>query len=210
VSKEHASDFHWKSIHLDEVGILHVYVSSDEWNAYQALTSKNCDHSANALRERILNDGGTAWYKQCLNCGRAASQAIKRQPNQEIEKWDVNLVKVFDDKIDKQKKALEKIFISRTAEIQTGSSRSYEDYLQSEVWREKRLLVLQRDNFICQGCLKVSATEVHHLNYEDVPNELLFDLISLCSSCHKRAHRREIERTERLKAAEKASLEKEE
>jgi hypothetical protein len=210
VSEEHASDFHWKSIHLDEVGILHVYVSSDEWNAYQELTSKNCDHSASALRERILNDGGVAWYKQCLNCGRAASQAIKRHPNQEIEKWDVNLVKVFDDKIDKQKKALEKTFISRTAEIETGSSRSYEVYLQSEVWREKRLLVLQRDNFICQGCLKVPATEVHHLNYEDVPNELLFDLVSLCSSCHKRTHRREIERAERLKAAEKASLEKEE
>ena len=36
---------------------------------------------------------------------------------------------------------------------------------------------------ILSGCLR-SANQVHHLSYQHVGNEPLFELISVCSACH--------------------------
>lgn len=66
--------------------------------------------------------------------------------------------------------------------------KSYELYLMSDAWKEKRKLALLRDNYLCQGCLKERATEVHHTTYNNLHNEFLFELISLCNPCHERYH----------------------
>lgn len=60
----------------------------------------------------------------------------------------------------------------------------YIPYLKSKEWKTKRLLVLKRDNYVCQSCLKSKATEVHHLTYKHVFNEPLFELVSICNPCH--------------------------
>ena len=60
----------------------------------------------------------------------------------------------------------------------------YRPYLKSKEWKDKRLLVLKRDNYVCQSCLKSKATEVHHLTYKHVFNEPLFELVSICNPCH--------------------------
>ncbi len=61
----------------------------------------------------------------------------------------------------------------------------YIPYLKSKEWKAKRLLVLKRDNYLCQACLKSKATEVHHLTYKHVFNEPCFELVSICNPCHK-------------------------
>jgi hypothetical protein len=66
----------------------------------------------------------------------------------------------------------------------------YDAYLLTEAWRTKRVQVLKRDNGLCQGCLKRQATQVHHLTYDHVGDELLFELASICDECHERAHAR--------------------
>ena len=45
-------------------------------------------------------------------------------------------------------------------------------------------------NFICQICRKRPATEVHHLTYERVFNEMACDLLPVCSACHRAIHYR--------------------
>jgi len=86
-------------------------------------------------------------------------------------------------------------------------------YLGSNEWKEKREIILKRDNYICQDCLKIShlilkelikkitflkdikidinikASQVHHLNYDSLhtPQEIN-DCISLCEYCHKIKH----------------------
>ena len=65
-------------------------------------------------------------------------------------------------------------------------------FYHSSAWRRVRKLALQRDNFICQHCLKLGrikpATEVHHIKpLRDYP-ELSLDvsnLIGLCWECHE-------------------------
>lgn len=65
--------------------------------------------------------------------------------------------------------------------------RNYGLYLQSEEWREKREHVLRRDKRECQLCGEL-ARHVHHLTYERIYNEPLYDLVSLCASCHDMIH----------------------
>lgn len=62
--------------------------------------------------------------------------------------------------------------------------RKYEAYLKSAQWLALRRAVFDRDKGICQACLSGKATEVHHLNYDHVFNEPLFDLVSVCEDCH--------------------------
>lgn len=65
-------------------------------------------------------------------------------------------------------------------------------FYQSRAWRNTRKLALQRDNFLCQHCLRkkriTPATEVHHKKeLEDYP-KLALDLDNLeclCWDCHE-------------------------
>jgi len=60
----------------------------------------------------------------------------------------------------------------------------YQIYLSSKRWEVKRQKILERDKYLCQSCLELGATEVHHLSYDRVGCELSQDLVSLCSDCH--------------------------
>jgi len=66
-------------------------------------------------------------------------------------------------------------------------------------WKQKRNIILDRDNNKCVICQDVHVLQVHHRQYHfinrlnkfkepwDYPNELL---ITLCAACHKRGHRK--------------------
>ena len=64
----------------------------------------------------------------------------------------------------------------------------YENYLQSDDWREKRRLVLRRCGNICECCLQNDAIQVHHTNYKTLFDEVAWDLKGVCITCHKRLH----------------------
>lgn len=64
----------------------------------------------------------------------------------------------------------------------------HQQYLKTSAWRELRVKVLERDNYICCRCKTNPATEVHHKTYERWMEELLTDLESLCEICHEAHH----------------------
>ena len=66
----------------------------------------------------------------------------------------------------------------------------YDRYMQTPEWKERRQLVLKRANYVCEGCGKAKATEVHHLTYERLGKEMLFDLVAVCDECHRKIHPR--------------------
>lgn len=64
-------------------------------------------------------------------------------------------------------------------------------YIKSKQWEAKRQLVLTRDNNQCQHCNSKGngkSLHVHHLTYKNFKNEPLEDLVTLCDSCHSKAH----------------------
>lgn len=77
----------------------------------------------------------------------------------------------------------------------TTTRMPYDDYLQTDVWRELRNERLRLDHYQCQYCGTAQNVEVHHLRYpleawgtEDVET----DLITLCSTCHAETHKHDI------------------
>lgn len=72
--------------------------------------------------------------------------------------------------------------------IQEDSKADYQNYLNSEEWKDKRRLVLMRDNYNCNDCAN-RAREVHHLTYDNLHTEKeIDDCISLYSRCHRNRH----------------------
>jgi hypothetical protein len=68
---------------------------------------------------------------------------------------------------------------------------AYAWYLGSAFWRERRDFILHRAGHTCEKCGKRRATEVHHLTYLRVFQELPSDLVALCKPCHTEIHWRQ-------------------
>src|SRR5687768_778426 len=66
----------------------------------------------------------------------------------------------------------------------------YKKYLASDDWKIKREAVLQRAGGFCEGCRSRMATQVHHLTYQHVGYEYLWELVAICRPCHDRLHKR--------------------
>jgi len=69
------------------------------------------------------------------------------------------------------------------------------DFYASRAWAIKRRAILRRDGYKCRECARYGrqreAVTVHHIAHlEDHPELALKDdnLISLCASCHNKAH----------------------
>lgn len=78
---------------------------------------------------------------------------------------------------------------NRREEEREQYTKQYRAYLQSPEWREKRNRVMRRAGGRCEGCGERSATEVHHKTYDRVFDEMLFDLVAVCSPCHRKFHK---------------------
>jgi hypothetical protein len=67
--------------------------------------------------------------------------------------------------------------------------RRYTAYLQTPAWHARRRRVLARADHLCEGCREQPATQVHHLTYQRLEHEMLFDLVAICDACHDAIHR---------------------
>lgn len=68
----------------------------------------------------------------------------------------------------------------------------YQEYLVTEGWERTRAKVLERAQWVCEGCRERRATQVHHLNYDDPRgDEMLFNLVALCGACHDKISARQ-------------------
>lgn len=144
----------------------------------------HCDHPTTEIRKRTHSNGSVHLVIQCLRCGTGLS-AVKKAS---VENPATLLA--FDETLqdDFTAQARAEYQDSRTDERDEWFAH-YNEYLKSPAWAQKRTEVLRRDQHICQGCRKRKATQVHHLSYAHVgDDEFLFELTSLCPTCHKRIH----------------------
>jgi 5-methylcytosine-specific restriction endonuclease McrA len=81
---------------------------------------------------------------------------------------------------------LEQVKVATIAAESRTWWKKYDDYLNSESWLLKRAKVLERAGRRCEACGEAWATQVHHVTYEHVFDEPLFDLRAVCVPCHER------------------------
>lgn len=146
---------------------------------------------------KFIDGGGRSHVReQCQRCGSLTTTskggitpaqksmlpvADKERRDEYTEKrW--GLYRSF---IEKCKELLQK----RQSQKSTLWWQNYKAYLNSEKWRDKSRKVLERDNYTCQACLVRKATQAHHLSYEFVGHEPLFDLVAVCDKCHDHLHK---------------------
>lgn len=71
----------------------------------------------------------------------------------------------------------------------TEGQKAYAKYRESAHWERLRLEVLRRDGHVCVRCGSGRKTEPHHIIYRArFEDSIPADLITLCRSCHKKAH----------------------
>jgi 5-methylcytosine-specific restriction endonuclease McrA len=146
-----------------------------------------CQHERHEVRFRTLSNGVRTLVMQCLICGRSL-RSYKQQDNPDLcAKAEDN--PYFDPEIS------ERYWQHRHAQQRTeyekrrdDRKREYQEYLASPWWWARRQARIAKDGGKCQAALdgcEIVASEVHHLTYQHTGNEPLFDIVSVCRSCHK-------------------------
>lgn len=65
----------------------------------------------------------------------------------------------------------------------------YSEYLSSSEWKGIRESVLRIDQYACTNCSTEQNLQVHHTTYNNVGQEMVFELVTLCRSCHIQIHK---------------------
>ena len=154
----------------------------------------DCRHSKRWVRHKnprqASHHGEFKYQAQCEVCGATgAFQAEPPTTNYFIEPDEAKAFKAFKE--DQRLQDLKKDQSKRRAlikQMQGEWKDNYNKYLQSEEWKAMREKILERDNYLCQGCMDEKATEIHHFTYENAGDELMWELVSTCARCHAKAH----------------------
>ena len=129
------------------------------------------------------------YYRMCVRC-RETGQAIsvKGLPAMEVEN-----IAEYDDGPAKSRRANkqhERRMVQERYMRQDRDERleSLAERYADPSWETLRQKVLDRCHRRCEGCGEEAATVVHHLTYERLWAEMLFDLVGVCEDCHKSIH----------------------
>lgn len=150
-----------------------------------------CRHERVEVRKRQHSDGSTHVVEQCLACGKQTRAVPKVKwirdgimPSR-LPEWQEE---VRQDYWKRRRVEWEENYKREQAGKNAEWWAWYNRYLESPQWKALRVKVLRRDKFVCQGCGTAGATQVHHLTYKRVGREMLFDLVSVCDTCHDSIH----------------------
>ena len=154
------------------------------------ITEIKClNHNFIFVKKKSIN-GNYLLRKQCKNCGESQSNGLKNNLVSnilELPDFDENLYKIKEE-------YWREFYHKKEVKKNQEKWNEYQSYLQSDKWLLKRKKVLERDKHLCQACLTNKANQVHHLTYQNIYDEPLFELISVCPRCHDK-----IESKKRLK-----------
>jgi hypothetical protein len=158
------------------------------------ITEGACCERENKISVRFEQSGGSLVHKKaCTNCKQVFGKPIKKDfdfdtfpfYSQDAFKKNQNERNQSRDLLYKALENLKKEFNEKKSNEWWND---YNQYLQTYKWQLIRKRVLEREKNICQGCGIAKANHVHHTTYENLGDELLFQLIALCLPCHNKLH----------------------
>lgn len=163
---------------------------------YAELSRHECKHDRQRLCRGTNKGGAPVVRMQCLDCGERIGNPVKRPPNvEELPEFDDAKHETYSAARKAAKEKVDQKYIDihlrRWKGKEEGDSyyaQAHNAYLESPAWKERRRLVKERSQGLCEGCRAAAATEVHHLTYAHWGQEFLFELVALCGDCHDRIH----------------------
>lgn len=147
-----------------------------------------CDNPSLVQIKKQTSNGGYQLRKQCLNCGFTTknSDSAKGVDLSTVKAFNSELYDLRETEINQYRKKIKEFQLTKSDVRHKAWSNSHSTHLQTFEWSELRQLVLKRDEYTCQCCLKNKATEVHHRSYRHIGKEPAYELISLCRDCHQK------------------------
>jgi len=158
--------------------------------SYQPRPCGECGSSDTPLRRLVQRNGAEHVVAQCQRCGRRSTFIPKAMVAGLVS--DISALPETDRQLRESFKAHElatnhELFSTAPANDSSWNE-AYDEYLASDKWARLREKVMTRSAGICEGCLEAPATEVHHLTYKHLGDELLWELVAVCRDCHRRCH----------------------
>jgi hypothetical protein len=145
-----------------------------------------CSCSEAELRRRKQSNGVVIAGFQCVICGKCTRRvSVKDVSLDELPWWDEALNAAYWSE---RNQKMQRHFEECRARDDARWRSVYEQHLASEKWRVLRRKVMARCKGMCEGCGEKPAVQVHHLTYERLGDEMLFDLVGICIPCHERIH----------------------
>lgn len=147
-----------------------------------------CSHPKKVVRYRLASNNTKMYQLQCTRCGELFGEWI---PHANIDNSD-NVVIIDDGLKERYTETIRELEVA-LKEVQRKVEKkdfdnNYEEYLKSPGWLKKRNQVLKRCNYLCEGCRINKAIAVHHLTYNNIYKEFLFELVGICKNCHEKIH----------------------
>lgn len=148
---------------------------------------RNCGGTTTEVRRFTCSNKTFQVRRQCVACGGAVGTPI---PHWQVT--DLMRLPAWDNEPAAQAEAARESAADaqraeREAQNEAWQAR-YNQHLHSPEWRRIADKVLTRAGYLCEGCAEQRATQVHHLTYDHLGSELLYELRALCRSCHEHAH----------------------
>jgi 5-methylcytosine-specific restriction endonuclease McrA len=155
-----------------------------------------CPHRARQLVVRTYANGAASAWEQCTACGQAPKAIKSPVPLAELPPWDEGIRERFAEQgraeLERRRNAVAEERATRSVEWWAW----YDSYRETPRWQELRHRVLERARGTCEaysdGCTRI-ATQVHHLTYDHVGDEPIFDLVAICKHCHDKITTRDRE-----------------
>lgn len=119
----------------------------------------------------LKSNNSIAINKQCFTCGELDVKMFAYKMVENIENIPFRDLNLYENWKNNKNLFFEK----------------YENYLNSDSWKNKRIEVLRKYKNKCVLCF-ASAEVVHHLHYARLFEEKITDLIPLCNDCHDNLH----------------------
>jgi len=189
------------SLTVEVTNFFTVHICENCFEYTRVNDRQDCCHSPNYHLVKVITSGGTLQAKeQCENCGNVKGPALGGYTKEQKEALPIlnevqrelrqNLISDQYRQIHQRaSEGRNKLYNEKREERRENWLQQYSRYLNSPEWRNKRELVLKRDNYRCQACLNSYATQVHHKSYEFVDlagSEPCYDLVAICTPCHER------------------------
>lgn len=158
--------------------IAKYYYKGDKGYKYAVVEIECLSHNMQFVKF-TRQDGIQNLRRQCLCCGELSMDLKKSlvENFDDLQEFN-NDLRYLKDKFYKQ------VIIGLDKIKNDEAWDKYNEYLNSEKWKVKRKKVLERDNYLCQACLTNKAEQIHHLTYNNIYDEPLYELISVCKRCH--------------------------
>ena len=166
-------------------------------------TKYKCEHYEQEIREITYSNESKHYVFQCLKCGSNIKGVKKDLVVGRINSFDIAIQENFTNQQTKEIDYITSEYDKKLKLLEDNNKKEqiktdkwyHNEYLKSPEWLIKKNKVLLRSQGICEGCRESEAMVVHHLTYEHIGDEFLFELVALCKECHYKIHKKSIDNT---------------